>query len=284
MAEKGEAGEERWLQLELRLMADVGIIGLPNAGKSTFLAAVSNARPKIADYPFTTLQPNLGVAEIEEETTLVLADIPGLIEGAHEGAGLGIAFLKHIQRTRVLIHLLDGSAADPVADFSQVNAELAAFDEGLAQKPQVVALNKVDLPQVEARVGEIKAEFAELGHRVFPISALARQNLRAVLYAAKRAEREVPEVPPSEAEELPVYRPEPDPRQFVIQRERDGAWRVKGVAVERAAARTYWEYDEAVRRFQHLLARMGVEQALKDAGAEEGDTVRIGEAELEWRE
>jgi GTP-binding protein len=284
MAEKGEPGEERWLLLELRLLADVGIVGLPNAGKSTFLAAVSNAKPKIADYPFTTLRPNLGVTDLEEGISLVLADIPGLIEGAHEGAGLGIGFLRHIQRTRVLIHLLDGTSHDPVADFSQVNAELAAFDEGLEREPQVIALNKIDLPEVQARLSEIQAKFDELGWSIIPISALAKQNLREVLYAALRAQREAPAETPAESEELPVYRPEPDPRQFTIASESEGIWRVRGEAVERAAARTYWEYDEAVRRFQHLMARLGVEQALREAGAKEGDTVRIGEAELEWQE
>lgn len=285
MAEKGEPGQERWISLELRLLADVGIIGLPNAGKSTFLAAVSNAKPKIGAYPFTTLQPNLGVVDLDQETSLVLADIPGLIEGAHKGAGLGTGFLKHIQRTRVLIHLLDGSSPDPLADFSQVNSELALFDEDLEQKPQVIALNKIDLPDVEARVADLTADFAALGHKLFSISALARQNLRQVLFAAKQALEKAPEpVQERDGEELPLYRPAPDPREFRLQRDPDGAWRVVGVAVERAAARTYWEYDEAVRRFQRLLSNLGVEAALKDAGAQEGDTVRIGDAELEWRE
>jgi GTP-binding protein len=285
MAEKGDPGEQRWISLELRLLADVGVIGLPNAGKSTFLAAVSNAKPKIAAYPFTTLQPNLGVVDLDHETSLVLADIPGLIEGAHEGAGLGTGFLRHIQRTRVLIHMLDGSSEDPLADFSQINAELALFDEALALKPQVVVLNKIDLPDVEARVHDLRADFAALGHEIYPISALARQNLRQVLFAAREALEHAP-VPVQEPDEgeLPVYRPAPDPKEFRLVREADGAWRVVGEAVERAAARTYWEYDEAVRRFQRLLSRLGVEQALKDAGAKEGDTVRIGEAELEWRD
>jgi GTP-binding protein len=285
MAEKGEPGQERWISLELRLLADVGIIGLPNAGKSTFLAAVSNAKPKIGAYPFTTLQPNLGVVDLDHEKSLVLADIPGLIEGAHEGAGLGTGFLRHIQRTRVLIHLLDGSSPDPLADFSQINSELALFDEDLERKPQVIALNKIDLPDVEARVADLQADFAALGHKIYPISALARQNLRQVLYAANEALEETPATAQEQdEEELPVYRPAPDPKDFRLKRDPDGAWRVVGEAVERAAARTYWEYDEAVRRFQRLLSNLGVEQALKDAGAQEGDTVRIGEAELEWRE
>src|SRR5512135_1129302 len=152
MAENGEPGESRTLMLELKLIADVGIVGLPNAGKSTLLASVSAARPKIADYPFTTLEPYLGVATLDDETTLVLADIPGLIEGASRGAGLGHEFLRHIQRTRVLIHLLDGESADPVADYSQINSELALFDPRLAEKPQIVALNKIDQPAVQDRL------------------------------------------------------------------------------------------------------------------------------------
>ena len=151
IGERGEPGQTRALRLELKLIADVGIVGAPNAGKSTLLASTTRARPKIGDYPFTTLEPNLGVAELDDETVLVLADIPGLIEGAHRGIGLGHDFLRHIQRTRVLIHLLDGMAPDPLLDFAQINSELALFDPNLAAKPQIVVLNKIDLPDVQAR-------------------------------------------------------------------------------------------------------------------------------------
>jgi GTP-binding protein len=283
VAEKGEPGEERWILLELRLIADIGIVGVPNAGKSTLLAAVTNARPKIAAYPFTTLQPNLGVADLVAEVSLVLADIPGLIEGAHRGDGLGFEFLRHIKRTRVLIHLIDGSATDPRADFSQVNAELALYDDHLAAKPQVVAINKLDLPEVEARWLELEKEFRALGHRVFPISALARDGLRELLFAANDA---LSQAEPEEviSEQLPVYKPGPDPTKFEIVREDDGGWRVIGEAIERAAEMTYWEYDEAVRRFQHLMDRLGIEDALREAGAASGDTIYIGEHELEWIE
>jgi len=281
VAEKGEPGHERWLQLELRLIADIGIIGVPNAGKSTLLGAVTNARPKIAAYPFTTLQPNLGVVDLDNEISLVLADIPGLIEGAHEGVGLGFAFLRHIQRTRILIHLIDGASIDPVADFSQVNAELALFDQILAAKPQVIAINKLDLPQVKSRWLELEEQFRHLGFQPFAISALARDGLRELLYAAHKALQQVPPVE-VEIEDLPVYRPEPDRTKFDITREPDGAWRVSGAAIERAAEMTYWEYEEAVRRFQGLLVRLGVEDALRQAGAQSGDTVRIGEYEMEW--
>jgi GTP-binding protein len=280
MAEKGEPGLERWVYLELRLIADVGIIGLPNAGKSTLLAAVTNAQPKIADYPFTTLQPNLGIAELEEGRTIILADIPGLIEGAHDGVGLGSQFLRHIQRTRVLIHMLDASLEDPLADFSQVNSELALFDPELAEKPQIVALNKLDLPEASQRIEELTQKFQDHGRKVIPISALAREGLRELLFGALHALDQLEEQPEPQ-EEVPVYRFEESPT-FEINREADGSWRITGEAIERAAAMTYWQYDEAIRRFQRLLGKLGVEDALREAGVKTGDTVRIGENELEW--
>ena len=281
MAEKGEPGEQRRLRLELRLIADIGIVGAPNAGKSTLLAAVTNARPKIADYPFTTLEPQLGVADLDDETSIVLADIPGLIEGAHVGAGLGTGFLKHISRTRGLIHLLDGMAEEPLIDFSQVNAELELFDPQLARKPQVVALNKFDLPQVKVRWPELEARFNDRGIQVRPVSALAREGLRELILEAYRlAETKAIE----SEEELPIYRPEPNGDQYAISRELDGSWRIEGTSIERAAKMTYWQYDEAVRRFQRMLTRIGVTESLRVAGAKDGDTVHIGDHELEWRE
>ena len=188
IAERGEPGEERTLRLELKLIADIGIVGVPNAGKSTFLAATTKARPKIGDYPFTTLEPNLGVASLDDETTLILADIPGLIEGAHQGVGLGHDFLRHIQRTRVLIHLLDGLADDPVLDFAQINSELALFDPDLARKPQIVALNKMDLDDVLARWPKIQTELKQhitrqgkgvnVDAELFAISAATGKDVR----------------------------------------------------------------------------------------------------------
>ncbi len=283
-AEKGEPGEERSLRLELRLIADVGIVGVPNAGKSSFLAAVTNARPKIADYPFTTLEPNLGVAELDQQHSLVLADIPGLIEGAHQGVGLGDAFLRHIQRTRVLIHLLDGLAADPLLDFSQINAELALFDPELGKKPVIVALNKYDLPEVQQRWPEIEARLKQKGvEQPLAISALARQGLDEVLWKCVELLQSAPE--PPARQEIPVYRPADDPRAFDISRTDDGGYRVRGAAIERAAAMTYWEYEGSVRRFQRLIERLGVEEALRKLGIQDGDTVYIGdEYELEWQD
>jgi GTP-binding protein len=283
IAEKGEPARERHLRLELRLLADVGIVGVPNAGKSTLLAAMTNARPKIAAYPYTTLEPNLGVAVLDFEHTLVLADIPGLIEGAHMGIGLGHEFLRHIQRTRVLIHLLDGQAEDPLLDFAQINSELALFDPKLGSKPQIVAFNKIDLPEVHERWPGIKEQLRvkEAGKKVKPmaISALARTNVKELLFMAARLLAEAE--PPPEFEEIPVYRLDSDPNSFEIQKEIEG-WRVQGEAVERAAAMTYWEYDQSVRRFQKILRTLGVEDKLRSLGAKEGDTVFIGDYELEW--
>ncbi|MGH2523705.1 MAG: GTPase ObgE [Anaerolineales bacterium] len=282
IAEKGEPGEEKQLKLELKLIADIGIVGVPNAGKSTFLASVTAARPKIAPYPFTTLQPNLGVAALDGQgdKTLILADIPGLIEGAHLGLGLGFEFLRHIQRTRVLIHLLDGAGSEPLADFSQINSELALFDENLARKPQIVALNKMDLPEAQARWPQVKAELERRGYEAMAISAVAHTGVRELLYRAAQLLAEAP--PPPVVEAMPVYRPPTHQADFTITREPDGAFRVNGARIERAAKMTYWEYDEAVQRFQQILEALGIRQALAEAGIREGDTVHIGEYELEW--
>jgi GTP-binding protein len=280
MAEKGEPIEPRRLDLELRLIADVGIVGVPNAGKSTLLAAVSAARPKIANYPFTTLTPNLGVARLDDVTALVLADIPGLIEGAHMGAGLGFEFLRHIQRTRVLIHLLDGLSADPLADLSQINTELALFDENLGRKPQVVALNKMDMPEAQAKWPAVSREVEARGFTILPVSAVTGAGTRELLYRAAQLLAQAPA--PVAEEEVPVYRPRFDESEFAITREPDASWRVSGTRIERAAKMTYWEYDEAVARFQRVLETLGIREALEDAGVKAGDTVHIGEYELEW--
>jgi GTPase len=211
IGERGEPGQSLILRLELKLIADVGIVGVPNAGKSTLLSVVTNAKPKIAPYPFTTLEPNLGVADLDEEKSLVLADIPGLIEGAHMGVGLGHDFLRHIQRTRVLIHLLDGLAEDPLLDLAQINSELALFDPQLGQKPQIVALNKMDLPEVRQRWPDLQKELKRRGHKPLAISAVSGENTRELLFQAARLLEEVG-IPTLEAgAQLPVYRPQADP-------------------------------------------------------------------------
>ena len=281
LAEKGEPAEERRLRLELKLIADVGIVGMPNAGKSSLLAAVTNAKPKIADYPFTTLEPNLGVVELDLEDSMILADIPGLIEGAHMGVGLGDAFLRHIQRTRVLIHVLDGSGEDPMADFSQINSELALFDPALADKPQLVAFNKMDTAEAQERWPKMQNILEERGFEVMPVSALAQDNLRPLLWKAFELLQSAPEPEPV-AEAVPVYRPEADPREFTIERTDDGGYRVRGAAIERAAKMTYWEEEAAVVRFQRLIETLGIDRALREAGIRQGDTVYISDYELEW--
>ena len=282
-AEKGEPAQERRIKLELKLIADIGLIGIPNAGKSTLLSVLTNAKPKIASYPFTTLEPNLGVANIDDNTTVVLADIPGLIEGAAQGAGLGHDFLRHIQRTRVLIHILDGLSEDPVADYSQINSELALFDPNLAKKPQLVALNKIDQPEVQERLAEIQEQFKKRNVELMTISALARTNTRELLI---KAYQKLADTPPLEEVELPmpVYKPKDDPREFVVTHEGANEWRISGVAIERAASMTYWQHDGSVRRFQKIIETLGVDEALRKAGIQEGDTVAIGEFELEWQE
>lgn len=280
IAEKGEPGQERWLTLELKLIADVGIVGVPNAGKSTLLSVISNARPKIADYPFTTLEPNLGVVVIDDRD-FVFADIPGLIEGAHTGAGLGHDFLRHVQRTRVLIHLLDATAEDPIADFHQINTELALFDEKLAQKPQIVAVNKLDLPHAQEYWPVIREELVKLGYDPLDISAATHQNVRELVNRAIHALDELP-VDEEEAEEIALYQLEEDPFAFEITRTDDAGYRVSGRRIERAVAMTYWDYDQAVNRFHRILDSMGITQALREAGVKPGDSVYIGEMELEW--
>lgn len=282
IAEHGTPGEERNLRLELKLLADVGLAGMPNAGKSTLLAAVTAARPKIAPYPFTTLQPNLGVVVLDDQTEFVIADLPGLIEGASEGKGLGHEFLRHIERTRVLIHLLDGLSADPLADFATINRELVAFGHGLERKPQLVVLNKMDMPEVRERWPEVEASLATQGYPVLAISALAREGTRELLYRAAQMLAELP-VEETSPEALPVFRFDEDEEQFTVEWEGD-AWRVRGARLERLAAITIWNLEEAVRRFQRTLERMGVAEALDEAGVQPGDTVRIGAEELVWEE
>lgn len=284
VAEKGAPGDERWLRLELKLIADVGLVGFPNAGKSTLLSVVSNAKPKIADYPFTTLAPNLGVV-IYDHNDLVFADIPGLIEGAHMGVGLGHSFLRHVSRCRVLIHVIDGLSEDPVADFNQINTELALYDEKLAEKPQIVVFNKMDLLEAQEYFPLVEEELKKRGVDIMPISAVAQQNIKQLI---QRAFYEVDQLPDETEEDqlyqMPVYELEEDAPIFTLSTPEEGVFVVEGERIERAAAMTYWDYEEAVLRFQKILEILGVSKALKEAGVEVGDTVFIGKHELEWAE
>jgi len=279
LAERGAPGEERWLRLELKLLADVGLIGMPNAGKSTLLAAVSAARPKIADYPFTTLQPNLGVVTVNNEYDFVLADLPGLIEGAHAGAGLGHQFLRHIERTRLFVHMLDGADDDPLSHFDQINEELRLFKPALAERSQIVVLNKMDLPEAQDHWPDVKAALHTRGLTAYAISAATGEGVHELMAQVGQRLSSLPRSQPDPGE-IPVFRLKEEP-EFTVEREGDG-WRVRGERVERLAAQTMWEYHDAVQRAGRMLEAMGVIDALREAGVQPEDTVRIGDVELEW--
>ena len=284
MAELGEPGEERRLALELKLIADVGLVGFPNAGKSTLISRVSAARPKIANYPFTTVTPNLGVIRVEDGRSFVMADIPGLIEGAHTGAGLGHEFLRHVERTRLLVHVLDTAGSegrDPVEDFRVTNRELSLYNPVIGQRPQVVAANKMDLPDSVHNLARLKEAYGE-EYDLFPISAATGAGLDALIYRIIDLLEGLPQELPV-SEETPqhvVHRPEP---RFTVTREA-GIFLVGGKEVERHVAMTDMERNEAVERLQRIIQRMGIEDALKEAGIKEGDTVKIGKFEFEYVE
>jgi len=280
-AERGEPGEEFTLRLELKLIADVGLVGLPNAGKSSILAATTNATPKIAAYPFTTLEPNLGVVQLNLDTTMVLADIPGLIEGASEGVGLGYEFLRHVQRTRLLIHVLDGLSDDPYLNFETINSELDMFDERLGALPQIVVLNKMDLPMVAEKLPTLSKRFEEEGIELMPISAVSHMNLKELMW---KAWHQLQELPVEAVEQsLPVYRSEEDPDAFEVEKTDEG-YIVTGKRIERAAAMTFFDQPGSVRRFQRFMAGIGVDKALREAGIQEGESVFIGDWELAWQD
>jgi GTP-binding protein len=293
-AQNGEPGEERWLALELRLIADVGLVGYPNAGKSTLLSVVTAAKPKIADYPFTTLVPNLGVIEVGQlgdEFGFVMADIPGLIEGAAQGHGLGHEFLRHIRRTRLLVHVIDGASYEhePWQSFEAINQELREYDEHLATRPQIIAFNKIDLPEAQARWEEFKVKAEAAGYPVFAISAAAHLGVKELIqhtsFRLQELQREEAE---REAQLVvadmtgPVLRPQPNDA-FTISRD-NGVFVVSGKRVERAVAMTNQESDEGMDRLQVTMSKMGVTKALEEAGVKVGDLVRFGKIELYWGE
>ena len=283
LAEKGEPGVERWLTLELKLVADIGLVGLPNAGKSTLLSVLSNAKPKIADYPFTTLEPNLGTV-VYDNKDLVFADIPGLIEGAHLGVGLGHSFLRHIQRTSIILHILDGAAGDPIADYNQIRTELALYDERLAERPEIVVVNKIDLPMARENLSHLEENMRDRGvDNLIAISALTRENLTEVIQRTFEFAANLPDTPETGPEEIRVYELEETDVPFNLVCE-NGVFYVSGDRIERAAAMTYWDYEEAVARFQKTLESLGVAEALQIAGVRIGDSVFIGDFELEWSE
>jgi GTP-binding protein len=261
-AEKGEPGEERWLWLELKLIADVGLVGFPNAGKSTLLSRVTAARPKIASYPFTTLSPNLGVVQVEGVEPFVMADIPGLISGAHAGAGLGHNFLRHIERTRLLLQVVDAAGVDgrsPLEDYRQIEKELELYDERLALLPRVVAAN------------------------VFPISAVTGSGVRELIYHIARLLEELPPGGISTEEQAVVLSPGDEEDALAVVQE-SGIFIMKEKRLEKLAAMTDFNNEEAAKRFQRLFRLRGYEEALKKAGAQSGDTVKIGDLEFIFQE
>jgi GTPase len=277
-AEKGLPGEDKELKLELKLLADVGIVGLPNAGKSTLLRAISRATPDVADFPFTTLEPVLGVVDLGMEA-FVVADLPGLIEGAHEGVGLGHQFLRHVERTRVLVHLIDGSAADPRADYETVRRELELYDPRLKERPEIVALNKVDMPDVRARLDALAPEFAPT--EVMVISGATREGTQELVQELRRVlDEQRRESAVQKVERLPIIRPREHDRIDV--EESDGIFVVRGKKAEEAALKLGEGGYEAIDELQERLKRMGLERALRRAGAKLGDHVRVGAVELEW--
>lgn len=282
-SERGEPAEERGLRLELKLLADVGLIGFPNVGKSTLIAKISAARPKIADYPFTTLVPNLGVVSIEPGRSFVVADIPGLVEGAHEGAGLGHQFLRHIERTRLLVHLLDVSGLtgrDAAHDFEVINGELSAYSERLASLPQWVVLNKTDMPDAASIAPPIAADLTARGYRVFSLSGLTGDGVSGLVYSLAEALEQMPrEAPPAE-EVVRFSAPVED--GWVIDTSEEGVYRVKGRRIERMVAMTNMNNEAGVRRLQGLLDKMGIVSQLRDLGVQDGDTVQIGAEEFDF--
>ncbi|HEY8314035.1 MAG TPA: GTPase ObgE [Candidatus Baltobacteraceae bacterium] len=276
-AEKGEPGQKCSLRLELRLLADCGVIGLPNAGKSTLLSVVSAARPKIADYPFTTLEPQLGVVRIAEEESFVMVDVPGLIEGAHEGAGLGDQFLRHVERTRVLVHLLDGGKTldEILRDKDIIENELMAWNPRLREKPMLLVVSKLDLPDARERLSDLRARFPEIRG----ISSATGEAVRDLLYAAWQTIQATP-LPEVDVPEPPRILLKPN-EPFAID-VRGDTFVISGERVERLASMTDFDSDEGLARFEQILAKLGVDKKLRELGAKEGDTVRIGEFEFTY--
>lgn len=278
VAQRGGEGERLRLRFELRVLADIGIVGLPNAGKSSLLRTLSSARPRVAAYPFTTLEPHLGVVETGWDD-VVMADLPGLIEGAADGAGLGHDFLRHASRTRVLLHLVDGSAEDPLADRDTINRELAAYSPELAAAPQVLAINKTDLPEVQERRPELAAAF---GEPPLFCSALSGEGADAVVAACVEQLQQARAAVEQAAPPTPTLRPRPDGRRFTVEQLHERAWRVHGAGVERFVAMMDLGDEQALAETYRWLERRGVAAALRRAGAQPGDRVRVGRSEMTW--
>lgn len=291
LAEKGEPGQERNVILELKVLADVGLVGFPSVGKSTLLSVVSAAKPKIAEYHFTTIVPNLGMVETEDGRSFVMADLPGLIEGAHSGVGLGHQFLRHIERTRVIVHVIDMSGLegrDPYEDYVTINEELKQYNLRLTERPQLIVANKMDMPDSEENLKEFIKKIPE-DVKIYPISAIARQGLNELLFAVADLLEVTPEytlheIDEEASEKSVLYRHEAQGEDFEITRDDDGAFVLSGYSIERLFKMTDFSREETIRRFARQMRGMGVDEALRERGAKNGDTVRLLEFEFEFIE
>ncbi|MEK3913966.1 GTPase ObgE [Paenibacillus sp. FSL H7-0331] len=293
IAENGEEGQERWLVLELKVMADVGLVGFPSVGKSTLLSVVSAAQPKIAAYHFTTLTPNLGVVDVGDGRSFVMADLPGLIEGAHEGVGLGHEFLRHVERTRVVVHIIDMAATDgrdPFDDWQKINNELTLYSAKLGERPQIVVANKMDMPDAEVYLDEFTRQLAEVDPsiRVMPVSAVTKNGVQELLYKVADLLETIPDMPLLEdlvdLSERKVFKFEAqDDEEFTIRREND-TFVIESPSIEKLIKRTNFSTQEAVERFARILRKKGIDQALRTRGAVDGQTIQIGDFEFEFVE
>ncbi|MED1819616.1 GTPase ObgE [Bacillus subtilis] len=288
LSENGEPGKERYIVLELKVLADVGLVGFPSVGKSTLLSVVSSAKPKIADYHFTTLVPNLGMVETDDGRSFVMADLPGLIEGAHQGVGLGHQFLRHIERTRVIVHVIDMSGLegrDPYEDYLTINQELSEYNLRLTERPQIIVANKMDMPEAAENLEAFKEKLMD-DFPVFPISAVTREGLRELLFEVANQLENTPEFPLYDEEELTqnrvMYTMENEEVPFNITRDPDGVFVLSGDSLERLFKMTDFSRDESVKRFARQMRGMGVDEALRERGAKDGDIIRLLEFEFEF--
>ncbi len=289
LSENGEPGQERNVQLELKVLADVGLVGFPSVGKSTLLSVVSAARPKIAAYHFTTIVPNLGMVDAGDGRSFVMADLPGLIEGASQGVGLGHQFLRHIERTRVIVHVIDMSGSEgrvPYEDYMAINIELEQYNLRLMERPQIIVANKMDMPDAEENLNEFKTKIAE-DIPVFPISAVTKTGLRELLLAIADKLETTPEFPLNEIleqedEDTVLYKYVAEEPDFEISREPDGTFVLSGAKIERLFTMTNFERDASISRFARQLRAMGVDEALRKRGAKDGDIVRLLDYEFEF--
>lgn len=289
LAEKGEPGQELDIILELKVLADVGLVGYPSVGKSTLLSVVSAAKPKIGAYHFTTIVPNLGMVETDDHRSFAMADLPGLIEGAHQGVGLGMQFLRHIERTRVIVHVIDMSGMegrDPYDDFIKINSELEQYNLRLLERPQIIVANKMDMPDAEENLIEFKKKIGE-DIKIFPVSAISRKGLKPVLFEIADLLEVTPEfllfdLEEEESDAVVLYKHESEGGDIEITRDDDGSFILSGYTIERLFKMTDFSREDGIRRFARQLRAMGVDEKLRERGAENGDTVRLMEFEFDF--